>query len=237
MKKNTLLPWIAGLGIGLGLCILGLFIRLGLNDFKSFDRFVNVKGLAEMEVSADRVIWPLMYKEVGNNLSELYQTIARKNQAIVNYLQGNGIDVSEISVSAPEIIDMQAERYIDNRPLYRYNVTSVITVYSSKIEKIRSLISGQTDLLKEGIAITSGDYRYTVQYLFTGLNEVKPAMIEEATRNARAAAEKFAKDSESKLGKIKTASQGQFSISDRDANTPHRKVIRVVTTVEYFLKD
>lgn len=237
MKKNTQFSWIAGLGIGLGLCILGLFIRLGLNDFKSFDRFVNVKGLAEMEVSADRVIWPLMYKEVGNNLSELYQTIARKNQAVVDYLQSNGIDVSEISVAAPEIIDMQAERYLDNRPLYRYNVTSVITVYSGKIEKIRSLISGQTDLLKEGIAITSGDYRYTVQYLFTGLNEVKPAMIEEATRNARAAAEKFAKDSESKLGKIKTASQGQFSISDRDANTPHRKVIRVVTTVEYFLKD
>ncbi len=98
-------------------------------------------------------------------------------------------------------------------------------------------MSEQAELLKQGIAITGGDYRYNVVYEFTGLNKVKPQMIEEATKNARVAAEKFAKDSESRLGKIKNASQGQFSISDRDANTPYVKNIRVVTTVDYYLKN
>lgn len=62
-------------------------------------------------------------------------------------------------------------------------------------------------------------------------------MIEEATKNARASAEKFAQDSGSSLGKIRRANQGQFSITDRDSNTPYIKSVRVVTTVEYFLKD
>lgn len=102
---------------------------------------------------------------------------------------------------------------------------------------MRKLISEQGELLKRGIAITGGDYRYNVSYEYTSLNKIKPGMIEEATKNAREAAEKFAKDSESKLGKIRHANQGQFSISDRDANTPYIKKVRVVTTVEYSLKD
>ena len=237
MKAKPFPQLIPGLCIALGFLLLGLCIRGGMNDFKSFDRVVTVKGLAEMEVPADRVIWPLMYKEIGNDLSALYNVIGQKNRTVIDFLQKNGIEASEISVSAPEIIDMEAERYNENKPLYRYNVTSVLTVTSDKVEKIRKLMSEQTDLLKKGIAVTAGDYRYSVQYLFTRLNDIKPQMIEEATRNARASAEKFARDSESKLGKIRTATQGQFSINDRDANTPHIKTIRVVTTIEYFLKD
>ena len=91
--------------------------------------------------------------------------------------------------------------------------------------------------MKQGIAITGGDYRYNVVYEFTGLNSIKPGMIEEATKNARSAAEKFAKDSESELGKIKSAYQGQFSIEDRDANTPYIKRVRVVTTIDYSLEE
>ena len=142
----------------------------------------------------------------------------------------------EISIAPPEVIDMQAERYVDRNVAYRYNATSVITVTSKNVDRVRKLMSGQAELLKQGIAITGGDYKYNVSYEFTGLNEVKPKMIEEATKNARAAAEKFAKDSDSELGKIRNASQGQFSISDRDAYTPYIKSVRVVTTVNYYLK-
>ena len=137
-----------------------------------------------------------------------------------------------------EIIDLQAERYGSNeRNPYRYNVTTVITVTSSKVDLVRGLISEQGELLRKGIAVTGGDYRYNVQYEYTGLNQIKPQMIEEATKNARQAAEKFAKDSDSKLGKIRHANQGQFSISDRDANTPYIKKVRVVTTIDYSLED
>lgn len=224
--------------IMVGLILLGFFIQQGLNTFAAKDRTVTVKGLAEMEVQADKVIWPLVYKNLGDNLNTLYDDIKQNNQTIVQFLKEQGIDEKEISVNAPEIIDMKAERYSgDRNSSYRYNVTSVITVNSNKTDLVRKLISEQGELLKRGVAITSGDYRYNVVYEYTSLNKIKPQMIEEATRNAREAAEKFAKDSESRLGKIKQASQGQFSISDRDPNTPYIKNVRVVTTIDYLLEE
>ena len=222
--------------IMVGLILLGFFIQQGLKTFAAKDRTVTVKGLAEMEVQADKVIWPLVYKNLGDNLNTLYDDIKQNNQTIVQFLKEQGIDEKEISVNAPEIIDMKAERYSgDRNSSYRYNVTSVITVNSNKTDLVRKLISEQGELLKRGVAITSGDYRYNVVYEYTSLNKIKPQMIEEATKNAREAAEKFAKDSDSKLGKIMHAYQGQFSINDRDANTPYIKKVRVVTTIDYSL--
>lgn len=223
--------------MALGLVLMGLMIRGGINDFKDKERIVSVKGLAEMEVPADKVIWPLVYKELGNDPVSIYNKIAEKNAAVVKYLKQNGVAEEEISIAPAEIIDMEADRYASQNVAYRYNATSVITVTSKNVDLIRKLITKQTELLKQGIAIAGGDYRYSVSYEFTGLNNVKPEMIEEATKNARAAAEKFAKDSDSSLGKIRNASQGQFSISDRDSNTPYIKNIRVVTTVNYYLKN
>ena len=223
--------------IAAGLFLLGKSIETGISHFAQKDRVVNVKGLSEMEVEANKVTWPLMYKQVGNNLLSIYGEINKTNQIIVKFLKENGIDEKEISINAPEIIDLNAERYIDNKSGFRYNVSTVITVTSQKVSVVRKLISEQSELLKQGVAITSGDYRYQVQYDYTSLNDIKPQMIEEATKNARAAAEKFAKDSDSELGKIKHAYQGQFSISDRDSNTPYIKKVRVVTTLDYYLED
>jgi len=223
--------------LAIGLIMLGTQIQKGINNFVEKDRIVTVKGLAEMEVPANKVTWPLMYKEVGNDLTVLYNRINATNIAIVDFLKKKGITEEEISINAPEIIDMQAERYVGENKTYRYNVTTVITVTSAKVDLVRSLISEQSELLKQGIAITGGDYRYQIQYDYTSLNEIKPKMIEEATKNAREAALKFAKDSDSELGKIRRASQGQFSIDNRDANTPYIKRIRVVTTIDYLLED
>lgn len=228
---------LAGLFVAVGIIVLGFSLKSGIKGFIQKERVVSVKGLAEKEVEADRVIWPLTYKEIGDNLSVLYNNMEKKNKTIIGFLKENGIEENEITVSAPEIIDMQAERYGNNQVPYRYNVTSVLTVTSSKVNLVRKLMTSQSDLLKEGIAISGGDYRYTTQFLFTKLNDVKPGMIEEATKNARATAQKFAEDSDSKLGKIRSATQGQFSISDRDANTPYIKNIRVVTTIDYYLND
>ena len=210
--------------LAIGMLVMGYFIKQGLDTFSGKDRVVNVKGLAEMEVPANKVTWPLMYKDLGNDLPTLYNKINTTNQTIVGFLKQKGITENEISINAPEIIDMQAERYNNNSVPFRYNVTSVITVTSTKVDLVRKMISEQSELLKQGIAITGGDYRYNVQYDYTGLN-------------ARAAAIKFAKDSDSELGKIKRAYQGQFSIEDRDANTPYIKRIRVVTTIDYSLED
>ncbi len=224
----------------LALAIIVSSIQIGssIKAFSEKDRCVNVKGLAEREVMADKVTWPLMYKSIGNDLQTLYEEIKETNRQIVSFLKEKGIGEEEIIVNASEIIDLKAERYGNNENVpYRYNVSTVITVTSDKVELVRNLVKEQGELLKRGIAITSGDYRYQVQYDFTELNSIKPEMIEEATKNARLAAEKFAKDSGSRLGKIRSANQGQFSIYDRDANTPHIKKVRVVTTVSYLLKN
>lgn len=223
--------------LAIGLAVTGYFIKTGLDKFSGGSRVVNVKGLAEMEVPADKVIWPLMYKELGNDLPSLYNKIKETNKAIVDFLKQKGITDEEITINAPEITDKQADRY-DNAPqLYRYQVTAIITVTSNKVDLIRKLINEQSELLKQGIAIINGDYRCNVQFEYTSLNKIKPQMIEEATKNARIAAEKFAKDSESELGPIKRAYQGQFSIEDRDANTPYIKRVRIVSTIDYSLED
>lgn len=224
--------------LSIGLLLLGVFIERGFSEFAGRDRSVNVKGLAEMEVLADKVTWPLVYKSLGNDLNALYEEIKRSNRTITEFLKEKGLTDKEISINAPVIVDMKAERYGNNQASpYRYNVTTVITVTSNKVDLVRGLITEQGELLKRGIAITTGDYQYNIQYEYTGLNTIKPQMIEEATKNARQAAEKFAKDSESTLGKIRHANQGQFSISDRDPNTPHIKKVRVVTTIDYSLED
>lgn len=233
MKNQNL--WM-GVAIAIGLVALGFLLKSGIENFKDRERVVSVKGLCEEEVPADYVIWPLVYKEVGNDLFSITQSVSAKNKEIVRFLKAKGIDESEISVAPPALVDLEAERYRPEQTPYRYNITSVVTVASNKVDLVSSLILQQAELLKKGIALTSDDYRYQTIYSFNGLNNIKPAMIEKATKNAREAAVKFAEDSGSKLGKIRTADQGTFSITDRDSNTPSIKIVRVVTRIDYYLE-
>ncbi len=228
---------IEALILAVGLMVGGTFVQNGLRKLSTRNRVVTVKGLAEMEVKADKVTWPLVYKVLGNDMSVLYNEIKDSNRKITDFLKSKGIKDEEISINAPEIIDTQAERYNSSVQPYRYNVTTVITVTSKQVDLVRKLINEQSELLKQGIAIISGEYRYNVTYAYTSLNDIKPKMIEEATKNARMAAEKFAKDSESSLGSIQKAYQGQFSIENRDEYTPYIKQVRVVTTIDYTLED
>lgn len=173
----------------------------------------------------------------GNDLQAIHAEINRANGVISAFLRRNGVKPDEISVSAPQIVDLRADRYNAQAEgtRDRYNVTSVITVASHQVDRVRSLMSRVGELLREGIAISDGGYENRVEYEFTSLNSIKPKMIEEATRNAREAARQFATDSDSELGKIKKATQGLFSIESRDQYTPYIKKVRVVTSVDYFL--
>ena len=221
-----------------GLIIMGACIADGLTSAFQSDRIVTIKGLSEREVPADKVIWPLVYKELGNDPAEMYERLATKNRKVIDFLKEKGIAEKEICESAIQVSDRQADSYDQNNVLYRYKATSVITVTSSQVELIRKIMQSQSELMKMGIALVTEEYGTNiVKYEFTGLNKIKPDMIEESTKNARATAEKFAKDSESKLGKIRSASQGQFSIDNRDSNTPYIKRIRVVSTIEYYIED
>ena len=226
-----------GIAFILGMLVLGGSLVLMINNMKSYDRCVTVKGLCEKEVMADKVIWPIVYKQGGNELGELYNRVKDMNAVIVKFLKDAGVSDSEITTNAPSILDTQTNLY-GERKEYRYIVTAGVTVCSNQVELIVKLQTEQAKLYEKGIPVGMGEnWSHPTTYSFTGLNNIKPAMIEEATINARQAAEKFAKDSNSKLGKIKNATQGQFSVSDRDSNTPYIKNVRVVTNVVYYLKD
>ncbi len=205
---------------------------------KGLDRTVTVKGLSEREVPADIAIWPVSFAAAGNDLTALYEAMEGNAREVLAFLQAAGFSPSEITKAAPVVTDKLARRYGGQQDVsLRYTAQQTLTVYTAQVDLVRAVQSRLGELGKKGIALGGEDHDARPQFLFTKLNELKPQMIEEATRNARAVAEKFAADSQSRLGKIKRASQGLFTIEDRDANTPHIKRVRVVSTVEYYLSD
>ena len=226
--------------LAFGIFLGGRAIKQGIVQFKEMDRTVTAKGLAEQEVKADKATWPLKFKELGNDPAELYDRIETNTQTIVKFLKNNGFTDEEISLAPPSLVDQQANMsYSSETVRYRYKANCVVTVVTKNVDLVRKLVSKQAELMRQGVTIVGEEYSEgsIVNYEFTGLNDIKPAMIAEATKNARKTAERFAEDSESELGKIHTADQGQFSIENRDQNTPWIKNVRVVTTVVYTLKD
>lgn len=223
--------------IAVAIVVMGVCLKAGIDNFTNKDRRVTAKGLAEREVAADKVTWPIVSVELGNDLPQLYNKINSTTSKIRTFLKENGVPDEDISVNPPVVQDKNANLYSNERVVNRYNITSVITVTSNDVVKIRGIISRQGELLRQGVAIIDGGYENPIVYEYTGFNEIKPEMMKEAIANAQATAEQFAGNCNSELDKIITATQGQFSISDRDNNSPHIKKIRVVSTITYSLKD
>ncbi len=227
-----------GIFIFLGLTSLGFLLGRSIIKVKNLERTVVVKGLAEKEVSANIALWPIKFSEANNSLSNLYDKLEKDKKIIIKFLKQNGFSENEITISQPSITDKLALEYGNTKNIrFRYVANQAITVYSKKIEKVREISPKISELGKKGIVIISNNYESRIQYFFTKLNNVKPEMIKEATKKAREVALKFAEDSKSSLGKIKSARQGQFSIRDRDKNTRYIKKVRVVSTIEYYLSD
>ena len=174
---------------------------------------------------------------MGNDLPELYHRVGTKQQQIKAFLLKSGVKADELTENAPQVADLNAREYDNTNHNYRYIVTSVITVTSQQVKQVRGIIARQGDLLKDGIAIVDGGYENPIKYEYVSFKEMKPKMMQEAIENAEKTAQQFAENSHSQIDKIVSADQGQFSIDDRDSNTPWIKKVRVVTTVTYSLKD
>ena len=224
---------IAAALIAVGIALMGLFIKAGIDNFANKDRMVTVKGLAEREVSADKVTWSIGTKVTGNDLPLLYENINIQTDKIKRFLRQNGLDEKEITVNPPSISDLEAREWGDNQKNFRYIVNTTITVATNKVTEVNAAIFKQAELLKQGVAIenSSPDYEYA------SFQKMKPEMMAEAIKNAQKTAEQFTEASKCDLGSIQTAGQGQFEIDDRDQNTPYIKKLRVVTTITYSLND
>lgn len=234
MQMSVQQNLIAGVCVAIGIASVGVSLKAGIDHFVDRDRVVTVKGLAERNVQADYVIWPVTFRVTGNDLSALYEKAQRQSEEIRNFLISQGIKTQDISQGTPSVQDLHADFYGNNLPPERYRMEMAVSVATTDVDTVLKAMGNQSELIQKGVLFTQN---YRTQFSFNGLNSIKPEMVEEATKNARSTAQKFAEDSDSELGKIRRASQGQFSIYDRDSNTPYIKRVRVVTTVEYYLKD
>jgi len=227
-KKNM----IQGGAIILAALVLGICMICTVRTLKSYDDTVKVRGLCEKEVPADRVVWRINYSEKSNALADLRSTIRRNNDIIVDLLKQAGFSDDEIKVGTANYDDRYTYANNTSQITFRYQANQVVTVFTKNLDLVRKVQQSlETDLVNQNILANSwADYQYL------GLNDIKPTMIAESLENARTAADEFAKNSRSRIGKMRTASQGYFEVEDLDENTPQIKKVRVVTTVEYYLK-
>jgi len=230
---------ILGIAVGGGIAIAGIYLGMSLKESRKPQRAVSVRGLAEREVDADLAVWPITFSETSNDLSDLQKQISEKKKIVTGFLSEAGFLPSDISFSAPRIIDRHAREYgeVSQKLEYRYLGKTTVTLRSTNVPLVIKTMELSGNLIGKGVVLDAENWQNPTEYFFKGLNKIKPEMIEEATKNARAAGEKFAADSGSKLGEIRSATQGLFEINERDRNTPQKKQVRVVTSVEYSLID
>lgn len=228
---------ILGLSLILGLGLFGVQVRRAVKLGREFDRYLAVKGLSEREVKATLAIWPLRFAVAAEDLAALKAAMERDRNLVIAFLRENGIAAEEITQGLPVVNDREDERIRANQAtMPRYRAVVTLVVRSPNVDVVKRAIQGADGLLGKGVTLAGNEFSDRIQFLFNAVNDVKPGMIEEATANARIAAEKFAKDSGSKVGRIRKAIQGALEIEDRDAATPEKKVLRVVTTVDFFLE-
>lgn len=227
--------------LALGIALGGFFPGYYYYQAKLKDNFVTVKGLAEMDAKADLGVWNIKFVVTGDELVGVQKDMSNKLQIILGFLKEKGFSVEEISEGRTETNDLMTNPYRDKNFASRYILSQTVTVRSNKVDMIEQALRTSGELVAKGVVFDSQSYGSPVSYIFTKLNDVKPQMLEEATKNARQAAEEFAKSSGSEVGKIRRASQGVFSIQPLIA-TPDavesyqiNKKIRVVSTVEFWL--
>jgi hypothetical protein len=228
-RSSTVL---AGLLLAVGLTAAGYFVGQGISERGSGRRIISVKGLSEREVPASVATWTIGYSANGNDLGEINKKLADSTTAVTEFLKKAGFAETDMAVQPPALHDtsMDAREKDTPPPPERYRADQSVLLRTSKVDAIKPALATASNLMMSGV-ILSG--KSEPNYLFNQVNEIKPAMIQEATKNARIAAEQFSRDSQTTLGKLRNATQGWFQVENRDAATPERKVVRVVVDVEY----
>src|SRR5690625_1345648 len=242
MKTTPWLMLLAAIVVGTGIGVGGWFIGNGFYAAHYGNRYVSVKGLAERDVKADLAVWSLGFVASGNELSRVQATIKKEAATVNAFLHGQGISSKEITLQNLDVTDREAELYSANNKGDRFIVSQTLLVRSNDVGKVASASQHVGDLVDKGVILSHKYSGSGPSYLYTQLNKIKPAMIATATKNARAAAEQFARDSGADLGGIRRANQGVFQILARNnapglaAKKQIEKTVRVVSHVQYYLR-
>ncbi|MCP1313417.1 SIMPL domain-containing protein [Halomonas sp. 707D7] len=231
LASAVALGGLLALGLGWG----GSYFKGAAEVWQQSSRSVTVRGLAEREVAADLVMWPLNYAVSADTLTELEQRLSTDERRVRDFLAERGFAADEVSMTPPRITDQYANTYGGERPDERFRAEATLLLRTDRVADVIQAVPEATALVRQGVLL-SPTYEYRTEFLFTGLDAIKPEMIREATADARSAAQQFAEDSGSAVGGIKSATQGYFSIEDLDSYTPQTKRVRVVTTIDYALE-
>ena len=223
---------LSALLISLGLAAAGFFIGEGISGRNSAQRTISVKGLSEREVPASVATWTVDYSATGNDLGEINKKLADSTRAVLAFLKGAGFEEADMAVQPPSIHDtsMDVRDKDSPPPPERYRSSQSVLLRTAKVDAIKPALASASNLMMSGVLLSG---KTQPNYIYNELNDIKPGMIQEATKNARIAAEQFSRDSQTALGKLRNASQGWFQVENRDAATPERKIVRVVVDVEY----
>lgn len=222
--------------LAIGLIWGGSYIEDAAETWRDAGRSVTVKGLSEREVPADMALWPLHYTVTANELEALQSELTAQETRIRRFLTEHGFEADNITVTSPQVTDRFANLYSADRPDERYQAEATVLLRTPEVTSVKQAMPQTGELVREGVVL-SPNYDYRTEFLFTGLNDLKPEMVAEATKDARGVAQQFARDSGSRVGEIRSASQGYFSIEDLDSYTPDIKRVRVVTTIDYTLEE
>ncbi len=236
-------PLLHTLVLAIAIVVAGGAIGGGVQRFRLADRSVTVKGVAERAVKADIALWPMRIVASGMELGPTQDKIATDQRAVRRFFATYGIDSAKVELLSLEVTDKRSNPYEGSPGAARFAINATLVARTDEPERIREASQRVGELVASGVALSSGGGWGTgPTYLFTRLNELKPAMLAEATASAREAASEFAKRSGARVGTIRRATQGQFEILPRDQapgipeGSQLEKVLRVVATLEYELK-
>jgi len=232
MSSSRISLVISAFLIGLGLTAAGYFVGEGISGRSTGRRIISVKGLSEKEVPASVATWTVGYTATGNELGEINKKLAESTKAVLAFLKEAGFAETDLAVQPPSLHDtsMDVREKDSPPPPERYRADQSVLLRTSKVDAIKPALASASNLMVSGVLLSG---KAEPNYIFNQLNEIKPGMIQEATKNARIAAEQFSRDSQTTLGKLRSATQGWFQVENRDAATPERKIVRVVVDVEY----
>jgi uncharacterized protein len=232
--------------IALGLTLGGFAVGNGFARARSADRYVTVKGVAEREVRANLAIWPLRVVGADNDLTAANAKVAKNLTGVREFLARHGVDTSQVQLAEFTVSDALANEYApDRQPANRYIIRQTMIVRSPQPDKVLAASQQVSELATIGVVVSSGgqgEMGGGPTFVFSGLNQLKPAMIADATARAREAAGQFARDSDTELAGIRQANQGVFEILARDQapgisqESQIAKVVRVVSTIDYYLR-
>lgn len=231
---------VSAICVSIGLGVGGWYVNKGLQQFRSEDRSITVKGLAEQSVKSDYVIWALQFRRAGNDINQVRSALSEDRQRVLEFLRGHGFTDDELDIQPLSVQDLLAREWSSENVPMRFHGQGLITVKSPRVDIVSAAVNKIEPLIQAGVALAIGEGDGP-RYQLRGFNEVKTTLLEAATRNAIEQANKFATDAGTHVGKLKHANQGVIRLLDDDGEDTEtgrtiNKRLRVVSTFEFALQ-